>query len=84
MIFVDVREPAEFAASHVQDALNVPISCMRAGAPELRGVPKNTPLILYCRSGSRSQNATHYLRALGYTNLINGINQAHIQSNYLK
>jgi phage shock protein E len=82
MIFVDVREPAEFAASHVQNALNIPPSSIMAGAPELKGVPKNTPLVLYCRSGRRSQNAMHYLRAQGYNNLTNGINEHYVRSNF--
>ena len=33
---------------------------------------KDTPIVLYCRSGRRSGIAEDSLRALGYSNLING------------
>ncbi len=53
-MFIDVREPFEFAMGHVKGAVNIPPSNLMSGAQELDGIPKDTELILYCLSGSRS------------------------------
>ena len=79
-IIIDVREPFEFAQDHVEDALNIPPAELMAGAKQLKDVPKDTELILYCISGSRSNAAMHYLRQMGYTNLVNGINKAQVRA----
>lgn len=55
---------------------------MMAGAIQLQKVPKDTEIILYCVSGSRSNASMHYLRQLGFTNLVNGVNKQHVKSNY--
>ena len=81
-IFVDVREPFEYASGHVEGALNIPPRAILSGAPQLDNVDKDTELVLYCRSGSRSNTAIHLLRNLGFTNLVNGINKEQIQSKY--
>ncbi len=80
--FVDVREPSEYANSHVSGAINVPVSSIMNGAPELASVPKDSELILYCRTGNRSSSAMHYLRQLGYSNLVDGINQQQVELHY--
>lgn len=82
-IIVDVREPLEFKLGHVKGAINIPPSQMMAGAQKLEGVPKDTELVLYCVSGSRSNASMHYLQQLGFTNLVNGINKAHVKAKYL-
>jgi phage shock protein E len=81
-VIVDVREPYEFASGHVKGALNIPPADLMTGAEALRGVPKNAEIVLYCRTGSRSNVAMHILQSLGYTNLTNGINQGHVESNW--
>ncbi len=81
-IIVDVREPIEFAMGHVQGALNIPPSKLMEGAKKLQDVPKDTEIILYCRSGSRSNASMDILRQMGYTNLVNGINKDHINAKY--
>ena len=82
-IIVDVREPYEYASGHVEGAINVPPAALMAGAKVLDQVPKDTELVLYCRSGARSQASMNYLRQLGFTNLTNGINQGHVEQNHL-
>ncbi len=82
-LIIDVREPQEYRLGHVEGAINLPPSEIMAGADKLKDVPKDTALILYCISGSRSNAAMHYLRQLGFTNLTNGINQQHVTRNYL-
>ena len=82
-IIIDVREPIEFAIGHVRGALNIPPSKLMAGAAKLADVPKDTELILYCHSGSRSAVAMNILQSMGYTNLKNGINKDHVKAKYL-
>ena len=79
---IDVREPFEFTESHVKDALNIPPSSLLTGAKELDGVPKDADIIVYCRTGSRSNVAMHILRGLGYTNITNGINKDQVEAKY--
>lgn len=82
-IIIDVREPLEYKMGHIEGAINIPPSHMMAGAKKLDGVSKDTELILYCVSGSRSNVSMHYLRQLGFTNLVNGINKSHVKAKYL-
>ena len=82
-IIIDVREPHEFATGHVAGAINLPPAALMSGASLLKDAAKDTELVLYCRSGARSNAAMHYLKQLGFTNLVNGINQHHVEKNYL-
>lgn len=79
---IDVREPEEYASGHVQGAVNVPPALLMAGPTELRDLPKDTKLIVYCRTGSRSNVAAHILRQLGFTDITNGINKEHVEARY--
>ncbi|MEK7594603.1 MAG: rhodanese-like domain-containing protein [Patescibacteria group bacterium] len=79
-VYVDVREPQEFAAGHVEGAINVPPASLMSGAPQLAEIPKDTPLVMYCITGSRSNVAIRILSDLGYTNLTNGMNQARVEA----
>lgn len=82
-LIIDVREPVEYDGGHVAGAINLPPSKLMGGLPELAGIAKDTEIILYCRSGSRSNVAMQILRMKGYTNLINGINQDQVKAHYL-
>lgn len=57
---VDVREPHEFAAGHIPDALNLPLS--RFDPEQL---PSGKAVVLICQSGRRSLNALNQARATG-------------------
>jgi rhodanese-related sulfurtransferase len=81
-IIIDVREPSEYASGHVAEALNVPPSQLMSGASALKDVPKDTELVLYCLSGSRSNVSMNILRTMGYTNVINGINKDQVAAKY--
>lgn len=81
-LFIDVREPFEFERDHVEGAINLPPTELLSGAKTLEGIPKDTELVLYCLSGSRSNASMNYLKQLGFTNLVNGINKSHIRSKY--
>ena len=82
-MIIDVREPFEFEMGHVNGAINIPPAKLMSGAKELVGVPKDTELILYCRTGSRSNVAMNILQNLGFTTIVNGINQSHVEARYL-
>lgn len=81
-IIIDVREPDEFTKGHVQGAINVPPSDIMQGSEELKDFPKDTEIILYCVSGSRSNVSKQILESQGFTNVINGINKDQVQSKY--
>lgn len=82
-IFIDVREPYEFSAGHVKGALNIPPAELMQGVPDaLADTPKDTEIVLYCRSGARSSVGMQFLGRQGFTKLVNGINQDHVEENY--
>ncbi|QQR51883.1 rhodanese-like domain-containing protein [bacterium] len=82
-LIIDVREPMEFMFGHVKGAINIPPAKLMAGAAELKSIAKDTELILYCLSGSRSAAAINILHQQGFTNLINGINKDQVKAKYL-
>jgi phage shock protein E len=61
---VDVRTPGEFAAGHIDGAINVPLQELEHRLQELE--PKQDAIVLYCRSGNRSSRAATLLRSAGY------------------
>lgn len=78
-MIIDVREQEEFAEGHVDGAVNIPLSNLTHNM-RLNTIPKNQPLVLYCRSGNRSAHAMRLLQQIGYRNVTNGINQEHIEA----
>ncbi|NCU38565.1 rhodanese-like domain-containing protein [Candidatus Saccharibacteria bacterium] len=82
-LFIDVREPSEFAVDHVPGAINIPPAQIMHGTPgALVDVDTDTQLILYCRSGARSHASMYYLRQYGFTNLVNGINKDQVMARF--
>ena len=74
-IILDVRTPEEFADKHIPGAVNIPNETI--AAEEIPELPDKDQLILvYCRSGNRSKQASEKLAALGCTNVVEfgGIN----------
>ena len=74
-IILDVRTPEEFSEKHIPGAINVANETI--GSEEIPELPEKDQLILvYCRSGNRSKQASEKLVALGYTNIVEfgGIN----------
>ena len=68
-IILDVRRPDEFSAGHIPNAVNIPNESI--GADEIDELPDKDRLILvYCRSGNRSKQASEKLVRLGYTNIV--------------
>ena len=74
-IILDVRRPDEFAAGNIPNAINIPNESI--GTDEISELPDKDQLILvYCRSGNRSKQASQKLVKLGYSNVVEfgGIN----------
>ena len=74
-IILDVRRPDEFKEGHIKNAINIPNETI--GEDEIPALPQKDQLILvYCRSGNRSKQASQKLAKLGYTNIkeFGGIN----------
>jgi rhodanese-related sulfurtransferase len=68
-IILDVRTKEEFAQKHIPGAINIPNEAI--GAAEIPELPNKDQMILvYCRSGNRSKQASEKLAALGYTNVV--------------
>ena len=68
-IILDVRRPDEFAEGHIPGAINVPNE--EIGTADIAKLPEKSQLILvYCRSGRRSKEASEKLVKLGYTNIV--------------
>jgi phage shock protein E len=70
-VLIDVRSPAEFAEGAVPGAHNISHEQIAARIAEV-APDKDTPIVVYCRSGRRSSIAQDSLRALGYRNVSNG------------
>ncbi len=68
-IILDVRRRDEFAAGHIPNAINVPNETISTA--EISELPDRDQLIMvYCRSGRRSKEASEKLVKLGYTNIV--------------
>ena len=68
-IILDVRRPDEYAEGHIPGAINVPNE--EIGTVEIAELPDKSQMILvYCRSGRRSKEASEKLVKLGYTNIV--------------
>lgn len=68
-IILDVRTHDEYNEGHIPNAICIPNETIDESV--IDELPDKTQLILiYCRSGNRSKQATKKLENLGYTNLI--------------
>ena len=68
MLLIDVRSPQEYKESHLDGAINLPLYDIEQKAQE-QIKRKDTSIIIYCQSGSRSRRAMQILRQEGYENL---------------
>lgn len=80
-MIIDAREPYEYEESHVDGAINIPPDDFMSGefTSKLEDVPKDEKIIIYCVSGARSNTCSMFLYDAGYTNVINGTNQYHVE-----
>ena len=76
---LDVRTAQEYSEKHIPGAINIANESIGTkDIPDIPELPDKDQLILvYCRSGNRSKQASEKLVKLGYTNIveIGGINR---------
>jgi rhodanese-related sulfurtransferase len=60
---VDVREPWEFATSHIEGSLAMPMAEVPSRAQQLDPLER---MVVICHHGVRSMNATQWLRRQGF------------------
>jgi len=69
-VVLDVRTEAEFQSASIPGVTNLPLDRFEKTLPSLV-TNKGTPLLLHCRSGTRSAQALQAAQKLGYTNAHN-------------
>lgn len=68
-VLLDVREEEEYRAGHASGAVLLPVGRIAADTAAANIPDTGTAVLLYCRTGRRSQIAAQKLDALGYTRL---------------
>jgi phage shock protein E len=74
VLLIDVREQSEYDAGHIPGITLIPLSELEQRVDE---IPTDKTVIVTCRSGNRSGQATDFLRQNGFDNVHNmdgGIN----------
>ena len=67
-IFVDVRSTEEFANGNAPGTINIPLQQLGSRLAE---IPKSSPVVLCCASGTRSGMAKLMLKTKGYQKVYN-------------
>jgi rhodanese-related sulfurtransferase len=62
VVVLDVREPEEWTAGHIDGALHIPLGTLPVRLDE---VPADATVLVVCRSGGRSAQATMWLEHQG-------------------
>ena len=72
-ILIDVRSPQEYNEGHLDNSILLPEYEILKKIKDI--IPnKNTRIILYCSSGTRSKKAQEELEKMGYKNIYNVLN----------
>ena len=69
VLFLDTREKAEYQVSHIKDA--VWVGYRDFSLQRLAGIPRQTPVVVYCSVGYRSEKIGEKLLQAGFTNVHN-------------
>ena len=65
-LLLDVREADEYAAGNIKGAVNLPLDTLPDAMASVPGASQDEPIVVYCRSGNRSSQATTLLCDAGY------------------
>lgn len=68
VVVVDVRTAREYAEGHVPGAINIPVESLGGARPSQLD-DADAQLIVYCRTGVRSKQASDQLVSLGYAHV---------------
>jgi rhodanese-related sulfurtransferase len=63
---VDVRTAEEFVGGYISGAVNISLQELDG---KMAKIPKDKPVVIYCRSGNRSAYAARALLQAGYTDV---------------
>lgn len=69
LTIVDVRTPAEFREGHLAGAVNMDFFGASFDS-QILTLPKDKPILLYCRTGNRSEGAYDAMKKEGITNIL--------------
>ena len=69
VLVLDVREQSEYAGGHIPGAVLLPVGTIDEDTAAAVIPEKDTTVLVYCRSGSRSKRAAKALAGLGYTGI---------------
>jgi rhodanese-related sulfurtransferase len=64
---LDIRNPREWAAKHIEGSVNVPLNHLQERMAE---IPRDRRIAVHCAGGYRSSIAASILQQYGITNLI--------------
>ena len=67
-IIVDVREKNEYEEGHIKDSILIPLDTLENTIEDIIK-DKESQILVYCRSGRRSAEASKIIKSLGYTNI---------------
>jgi rhodanese-related sulfurtransferase len=67
-VVLDVREPMEWARGTLEGSQKIQLATLPSA---LGSLDTNTPILVVCRSGNRSQHAARFLKAQGFENVAN-------------
>ena len=70
-VILDVREEEEYVTGHAESAICFPLDSINRESASQMIPDKNTAVMVYCRSGSRSLEAAEKLSSLGYGRVYN-------------
>lgn len=70
-VIVDVRTPSEYAAGHLDGAINVDVQSATFDT-DISALPLDGAYVVYCASGNRSAAAVARMSDLGFTGLTDG------------
>ena len=68
-VLLDVRTPQEYREGYIPGSRNIPLQSISRAESVIKD--KQTPLFVYCYSGSRSAQAVRALQRMGYANVKN-------------
>jgi rhodanese-related sulfurtransferase len=69
-IILDVRTPEEYKQGHIKNATTINFYDDNF-KDQVEKLPKNKPILVYCKGGNRSAKAANILKYLGYSEIYN-------------
>ena len=66
---LDVREPDEYAAGHLPNAINIPRGLLEFKLAAMPQIEANAKVVLYCKTSGRAALAALVMQEMGYTNV---------------